>query len=353
MVLTSHGETTGRIEDAVQIAAEWPLRVAVDMASYDTTVAYETHVAIRDELWLPIAHYMYGMAGMARRILPHPELLAEVDELIITNDILAASRDPRFGAELWSAKGQIRSGENPTSWKGSEIKRGQGQLKLTRIAGAEPGINARVLNYGDDTLLVTSDEDIIKRWFSNTSYLGMNETVAADATFLMKRLPEGHAYLGRMVQQCINREITHEPANMALAAAAFAARRLLLHGHPAQASFFNHLRAYGGPERFTAAVTLADATAEKGLEAVLQLCTAAGSTAAEIGDEEADISATVAALHAMPGINDADRASITAVAARLGLASRGARHYLSWQSLHEASTDLTPNVTHQHLLKYR
>jgi len=356
MALTPHGQHKGKIEPLLEEAKKWKHYHALDLKSFDTTVAYETHVALRDYLWLPVVQHLYSMAAAElKSTLIRPSDLAELDEIIITMPILTPPRCPEYAAEIWPAIGQTRSGENPTSWKGTEVRRAHCEAKADYL-GLKQG-RFVMFNYGDDTLMMTNQPDYGERWDSEPEFLGMKEVPAPDATFLMKRVPYGYGYLGRMVSASINREVTHEPSNVIAAASAFATRHHLLKGHPLQGEYLRQLDQYGGPARFRNAVQLAGDTISAdgtGIQATLYL----GQLAAEVverqdGSQREDIAQALGSLASIVGLSMSDKSQIRTMAAAVDLGQHGQTHSLGWMALNEAARSMPSNVLRETFKKYQ
>lgn len=353
MAMTPDGLHAGKIEPLLERASTWQTLAAFDLKSYDTTVSYETHVALRTHLWLPIVQRIYQMVPTeVRRALISPEMLSEIDEVIITMPILAPPADQNSAATIWSATGQIRSGENPTSWKGTEIRRAQGRCKARHLGYEERDL--LIYNYGDDTLIMSNDPRIKERWMSVPSFVGLNEEAAPDSSFLMRRIPAGYSYLGRMVAASINREMSHEPSSSLSAAAAFCTRFFLLQGHPLQDAFFPALKAYGGPDRMRTAVSVAEAAAESGLDACLQLNLLASYTKQIVNHKDyGDITSALRQLIDRDESFGGLRTNIEQVIHLIEERKRHASHTLSWQGLVEASDLMSDSSALAALKEYR
>lgn len=354
---TPNGQHAGSIEPVLREAARWPIHAALDLKSYDTTVAYETHVALREQLWLPVIKRIYSMVSPAlRSTLIPPDEMAMLDEIIITMPVLTPPANPRYAAEIWPAIGQTRSGENPTSFKGTEIRRAHCIAKARHL-GFKTNDHF-IFNYGDDTLMMCLRDDQVTKWNDEPSFLGLNEVPAADATFLMKRVPDGYGYLGRMISASINREVTHEPSHMVAAAAAFATRRLLLNGHPLADQYYPLLRAYAGPRRMRMAVDVAEGVTGRGttasqLEASLMLSkSAALIPESHHGSQRDDIAAAMLSLATVPGISRADQAEIRNAADEIDRGQHGQTHALSWAALDAVARRQPSAVVDAHLRKY-
>lgn len=352
MSQTPQGQHAGQIGPVITASRRWRYAAAFDLKSYDTTVAYETHVALREELWLPICHRIYHMvAPETRATLISPEQIAELDELIITMPILTPPLDDTYAAGVWPAIGQTRSGENPTSFKGTEIRRAQGHAKAKHLGFSDSDLF--IYNYGDDTLLMYDNPSVADRWSETPSFLGMNEEAAPDSTFLMRRIPSGYSYLGRMLMASINREMSHEPSTALMAAAAFLTRHHLLAGHPLQNVYLAALKSYGGPPRMQRAVEMASVMATRPLAEGLQYIQQAGYSKHVVRrDDDTDIAASVSQLADSPGVSRSDRARIDAVAADLRERAAGRVHDLSWMDLDITANALPDSAVAEVISKY-
>lgn len=243
---------TGTIKPAAVAMADWKLTAAFDLASYDSTVSIETLDAFHEEMLAPILSYL-----VMRNVMPAglAALLIDADHAAQRMPVLLPPRNRSEAAWLAKAEGQIRSGENLTSWKGTEINRCRIDAKARAL-----GMNTsqyQAFNYGDDTILMFRNNDALREWADAKTFAGFEETVAPDTTFLMRRLPVGHTYLGRMLAACVNREVHAEPLTVLAAAAAFATRMALLRGHPLADRLLVALRGWQRPDRWQAAAELA------------------------------------------------------------------------------------------------
>lgn len=245
--------TTGTVEPAAAATRQWSHTMAFDLASYDTTVSLETQNAVRSELLGPILAYL-ALQGIMT--MQEVTLLMEADAATQELGILVPPATTLLAGDVVPAAGQTRSGENLTSWKGTEINRARIDSKMQTL-GLRNGRDATAFNYGDDTVLMFDSARAVDRWAGLSHYLGFNETVAPDVTFLMRRLPDGYTYLGRMVAACINREPQLEPQDALSAAAAMATRRELLRGHPLEERFDPILNAIASTGRWRDARSLA------------------------------------------------------------------------------------------------
>lgn len=242
---------TGTIGPAQQAASYYTYGAALDLASFDTTVSLELLDAVRDLLLEPVLSWL-----VAHDIL-EPEFAALLLDCDYHTQLMPVLMPPRHMGEaayLAFVSGQTRSGENLTSWKGTEINRARVRAKAKHLGVTA---DARIYNYGDDTVLFTNRAAVIDAWAALTDFGGFNETIAPDVTFLMRRLPEGHTYFGRMLAASINREQRTEPTTQLAAAAAFGTRRALLTGHPLTLDYLPLLSGYERNDRLSTAAKIA------------------------------------------------------------------------------------------------
>jgi hypothetical protein len=181
------------------------------------------------------------------------QLLKEIDFVTQRMPILLPPAHRSVAATQWDARGQTRSGVNLTSWVGTEINRALKDAKAHDLGVKDVVKN---FNYGDDSVLITDSDGAVTKWADTPNYAGFNETIAPDATYLMRRLPSGHTYLGRMIFASINREAHLEPRDPLAAAAAWATRDALLNGHPLRPVFKRVLNSWRLLERWRIALTI-------------------------------------------------------------------------------------------------
>jgi hypothetical protein len=319
---------TGTLQPSLNAAAEYKYTVAVDLSSYDTTVGIETLDALREEMLAPILYYLVSMGVLSGQFVT---LLLDCDAHMQHYDILVPPWEQRYSAMLVPAVGQIRSGENLTSWKGTEINRNRYDAKGASL-GIKPS-DARGFNYGDDTVLMTNSASTIDKWAKDEEWHGFVETVAPDATFLMRRLPYNYGYYGRLLGACIDRESHQEPANIIAAAASFATRAELLQGHPLGSDFIRDLATWRRSARWNAAVSLAGS----GVSSAVQLAqTAATWALASKAAMNVDMYTEQLAAVARAGNTKADSA-LNAVVSMLERQQR----QVSWTQLQTSAAELT------------
>jgi hypothetical protein len=208
---------------------------------------------IREELLEPVLTWLLGNGAITLR---EYKLLLSCDEQTQLLPILGPPADARQAAKLTMAAGQTRSGENLTSWKGTELNRARIRAKAQQLRLTEARDYA-AYNYGDDTVLVFQRAKDADAWSELTDFAGFKETVALDTTFLMRHLPEGYSYLNRMLMACINREMHQEPLTTLAAASAIATRHELLSGHPQERMFHEVLTSTPWPPRMVQAINIA------------------------------------------------------------------------------------------------
>lgn len=243
----------GTTSVAMRIHSQYQYCVAIDLSSYDTTVSSEL-IRLFDKT---IVHAVLDLC-VADGLIDHTEyrLLIDLAERVNACPILLPPWVESEVARLTPASGQIRSGINLTSFMGTVINRCLSSWKLRMCGGTEN--NSVIINYGDDTLLFTNDIKVVDNWVKSSDALGFVTTIAPDATFLMRRVPNNYSYLGRMVMGCINNESRKEPRDVIAAAASIAVRHALLKGHPLEDQFFDILGGgRTGMSRFDSAVRLA------------------------------------------------------------------------------------------------
>lgn len=202
-----------------------------DISNYDDSVGSELYRLVTTNLILPACEIL-----LEHGILTHREasLIASIENVLPTMQLLAPPRSRRYAAALLRREGGIVSGERLTSLKGTVINAARARAVLADAA-VKP---ATVWTFGDDTLIVFErPEDAVMF----ASYLdasdaaalyGFKSTRADDATFLMRRVPQGYGYVGRMLMSTLQKEHTHEARTVPIAALGLAARLQNLRGHP-------------------------------------------------------------------------------------------------------------------------
>jgi hypothetical protein len=226
----SNDEHTGKIEPATESYQTYPYHIAADLSNYDDSVGIETLDLFREVIFAPFSQFLVRvgvMSAVQRRIF------LEVDEWLQKIKLLTPPLRMSEGARLVRTVGGIKSGEKPTSLKGTLINEARIKAKAKAL-----GLKIQSYNQGDDTLVYSNQRQLRDLWFENQLF-GFNETEGADLSFLMKRIPTGYSYLTRMVLSNINRESAHEAAGLYSAASAMRIRYELLKGHPAQDRYWD------------------------------------------------------------------------------------------------------------------
>lgn len=261
---------SGRIAEAQAAVRQYRYSAAVDLSAYDDSVGVETLRMYRELVLVPVysALRYQGLLTSAEM-----GILLDLDSMIQSLPLLAPPDNPLFGAMLFPRHGGIVSGERLTSQKGTDINRERIDAKAHAV-----GMVGSFFNAGDDTIVCTDDRAALDRYLALTKHDGFTETVGADLAFLMRRLPQGYAYLARMTFNTLNRERSHEPNSYALAAAGIAIRRELLIGHPLAHLYDVCLKTSPSP-RLRAAAYLSTASS------VYDLLLAATTTSARRSDD--------------------------------------------------------------------
>lgn len=232
---------TGSIDAAMRLGRTYRFAVARDLETYDDTVSIETLDALREYVTNPCLRLL-RRAGLPIRT----EYLSELDDHINRLPMLGPSWDTGWGGALIKKEGGITSGKRATSYEGTVINRCRCDAKLAAMDAS-----AYCVNQGDDTLIFSNAASAGDDW-DRTPSLGFRETAGIDRSLLMRRIPEGHSYYGRMLIACIQREVPSEPRDYVTAAAGIAVRQALLRGpangtaHPLADAFLPALRRLGG-----------------------------------------------------------------------------------------------------------
>jgi hypothetical protein len=253
--------TTGKHDLVNAAIGQYKYALAIDLSSFDTTVAGESIDAIDEEVIIPVIDWLYQHGIMPSWMR---SLLIDIEHRVNHCPIIVPPWTPSEVARMVDAYGQNRSGIRYTSFIATTINKCQAEVKLRRCGGTEK--DSLIVNYGDDTVLFTNKLSVIDNWVQRSTMNGFNSTIAPDTTFLMKRFPYGYSYFGRMVMGCINNESGKEPNNILAAAASFRTRYDLLTGHPLQDEFWRVLGdGNTGSERLDEAIRIAR---EPGMSAV-------------------------------------------------------------------------------------
>jgi hypothetical protein len=223
--------------------------LANDFSEYDDSIGSETLLVFIDEIWKPSC-----LALQRRGYLTKQEVDFTIDllsrSLFLPLLMPPVKRDE--AARLVQRHGGIPSGIRPTSLMGTLINLAIRAWQRDQVR--VPSSFVRTYAFGDDSLLLVK-RDWEKRLVSAPLPPGLNETTPPDVTYLMKRIPTGYGYLGRMVMSTIQKEARNEPKNGMIAALGVAARRIILQGHPLAQEYDNWLKMMGG--RYAEALELA------------------------------------------------------------------------------------------------
>jgi len=326
--------TTGTIEPAIAAARSHKYTAAIDLKAYDTTVSYELLMTLHDVLLRPSLDALVQRGVMQSR---DRDILLDADRRTQEMAILLPPRQMAESAYIVAARGQTRSGENLTSWKGTEINRARCNLKL-RDVERSTGKAVHAINYGDDTVIFANDALAIDAWLREPEAYGFKEEAAADTTFLMRRLPGGYSYLGRMLMGSINREPAHEPETVLDAAAAFTLRQGLLTGHPMAAEYIPLLVMMGGPERMTEAVALAQRSPDPVSLTLVASMVKEGKRVGKLTDDRLDALRALASQPAVsPGVKALAAQAILALHSKLDLTHRA----IPWKQFRDESRRMT------------
>lgn len=240
---------TGSVAHAIRASRQHAVTIAADLSNYDDTVAYETLEDYRLHVIAPAVAILLHRRVISRK---RAKLILAVDAALNVAQLLAPPHTMGIGAVLIPTMGGVKSGERLTSQKTTDINRERIDEKNERL-----GIRAYSVNQGDDSLIFTDSADALRRYARDANSLGFTETIADDAAYLMRRIPDGYAYLGRMVINTLNREVRDEPRLYATSAAGIKLRGQLLLGHP-RAHLYNGLIRSIGP-RIAACVDISEA----------------------------------------------------------------------------------------------
>lgn len=247
LLKTVTNRNTGRIEVTQANVKHYKYSIAVDLKGFDDTVSIETLDTYRELVIKPTLDALVRK-GLVRGW--QRAMLLELDHNTQRMPILLPPWQTGWGASLVRTEGGISSGERLTAQKGSDINRCRIDAKFEML-----GLRGTSTNQGDDTI-INSDDSAISRWLEVPEWAGFTEEAAADISFLMKHMPEGYAYLGRMLMSTINKEASRESPNIIAAASAIGIRRELLNGHPASREYMKILSECGN-KRIQYALALA------------------------------------------------------------------------------------------------
>jgi len=245
---------SGTLGPAMNAARTSQFTIAIDLSKYDESVSAETIAQFRSVVMEPFCRALRDAGVISGRIY---SILLSIDEMNQTIPFLAPPHRMEDGAELVDTDGMIKSGERWTSLKGTLINR---CLRDAQLSAAK--WSARAFNSGDDTLVCGDGASGRDRFLGQLSQHGFVEKVAASPTYLMRHMPSGYAYLGRMLGGCLNKEANREPSGVAHAAAAIQIRRGLLNNHPAQPAFDAALADAENPLRAAVALSRSASVAD-------------------------------------------------------------------------------------------
>lgn len=227
---------TGKVETTQENVRNYKFSIAIDLKKFDETVSIQTLDTYRDLVLKP------ALDALTRKGLItnwQRSMLIELDYETQRLPILLPPWATGWGASVVATEGGISSGERLTAQKGSDINRCRIDAKFDML-----GIPGTSTNQGDDTV-INSDDRRIDKWMDHPTWAGFTEERAADVSFLMKHMPDGYSYLGRMLMSSINKEASRESPNVIAAASAIAVRRELLTGHPLADEYFKILMRAG------------------------------------------------------------------------------------------------------------
>jgi hypothetical protein len=200
------------------------------------------------------------------------------------------------------------------------------------------GRTAHAINYGDDTVVFSDDAVAIDSWLEAPEAYGFKEEAAADSTFLMKRLPFGYSYLGRMVMGSIDREPAHEPETPLDAAAAFAIRRDLLTGHPSANAYLGILDNLPSPERFSMAVKLATQSSDSVALTLVASAVKEGKRTGNLTDDRLD---ALEALAEQPNVGQSTKIAAAQAIVRLRSNLDLTNRQIGWREFKQESMGMT------------
>jgi len=287
-------QNTGDIIPALDLARSFKHGIALDFAAYDEHVAGETLLEWGEFVYEPqlTALVEAGLITATRK-----RLLMDIHEYTVVMPQLGPPAFTNCGAREVDTYGMIKSGMRLTSHIGTEIGREYNELKMMHL-----GISGKVVNWGDDTVVFTNDNTAHDKYAAKEKWFGLDQTVAEDTSFLMRRIPGGYTYFSRMLMGSLNKEVRFEPRNLFHAAGAMRIRHDLLTGHPLQDRFLPILASCGG--RMEQAARLA------GSASALELLS--GAAAFKMGEGEYETFLDV--VDELPDVSGSDKRRLQAVA---------------------------------------
>jgi hypothetical protein len=228
------GRTAGRIEVALSLQTRYKHAVAGDLSNFDEHVSFETEMMAQRMVIKPCLE-----ACVARGVIEpwYAKLVIAVDNRIQEMDILSPPVRMDEEARRYRRVGTQRSGEKLTSDKGTWISLTRGEWKLDAL-----GIRGVVEALGDDVIIFSDDPTLPEKWAALDTHIGFEETVATTPSFLMRHIPGGYTFLGRMMMGSIQKEVSQEPIHPLISALGTQSRLQALQGvqesHP-----FSHVYA--------------------------------------------------------------------------------------------------------------
>lgn len=244
----------GDVNYAISLRTLHKMMIASDLSTFDDTIAVETLELLRTYIISPVLQRVVreGLISAAQM-----QWIIDADMWIQSAEILAPPRRQDESGCLVQTMGMVKSGERLTSWKDTVVNRARVWRRLTEIsptAGkyAEPNVGFTI--FGDDLAIGFDDPKFIARWENGIPH-GFKETIASDASFLMKRIVKdkatgkgyAYAYLGRVLDRTLNREDREEPRDAVTAATGIATRRHLLRGNEMAGVYDTVLKESEGP----------------------------------------------------------------------------------------------------------
>lgn len=240
----------GDLSYAKFIASQRRFLVASDMSTFDDTISIETLELWEALIFHPVLDALVRVGALSDEMA---EAAKEVNSYVQRCPIICPPRHLGEDACIVEALGGVRSGEYLTSMKDTDIRKAFMEAKADEV-----GIGDMLYSvFGDDAIFGSNDKHAAWKWASTgKNFLDFVENIDLEPSFLMRRIPEGYAYLARQAMRCINREAREEPDSLVKAALAIQTRFLLLAGHPRQDCFYPALLRVR-KKRFNLAVRMA------------------------------------------------------------------------------------------------
>lgn len=203
--------------------------VAEDVSNFDDSVGLE--------LWLrAVEVFVYPFCDALAPYVPTNRLniARNVMDEIATTPIMIPPLSYSEGARIIERAGAIPSGVRLTSVLGSFINNARVRAALRSVDVSLDAV--KILTFGDDTLVAfdrvedaTKYRDAMDKTAAAT---GFKTKPAPDAAFLMRRMPSGYGYVGRMLLSTLQKEEALEPRSVPTAALGIASRRAIIKGNP-------------------------------------------------------------------------------------------------------------------------